>query len=85
MVDILDDDEANSFAKSMLKDHLKLLEAKKEAASDVSRLTLNEYSIDDLTEIAFRNVAALNAGGCPGFCVNGCWFNPEPCGLRTEW
>ena len=23
--------------------------------------------------------------GCPGFCVNGFWFNPEPCGLQTEW
>ncbi|SDR27945.1 hypothetical protein SAMN05443245_4201 [Paraburkholderia fungorum] len=62
MISILDDDEATDGPKSLLKEHHKLLEARKEAATDVSRLNLQNHSLMDLTEIAMRNVSAMNAG-----------------------
>ncbi|WP_143746535.1 hypothetical protein [Caballeronia catudaia] len=61
LIDLLDEDQANEAPRSLLKEHLKLLDARKEAASDVSRLSLHDYSVADLTEIAVRNIGAMNA------------------------
>ncbi|WP_020071109.1 hypothetical protein [Paraburkholderia caledonica] len=62
MIAILDDDEASDGPKSALKEHHKLLDARKEAATDVTRLSLQDHTLLDLTEIAVRNVGAMNAG-----------------------
>ncbi|WP_395756662.1 hypothetical protein [Achromobacter sp. EB05] len=62
IVNILDDDEASKLQKKLLKDHSRLLDAKKTAASNVEGLKLEDYSLEDLTRIAFRSVGALNAG-----------------------
>ncbi|MDR5785228.1 hypothetical protein P9281_01445 [Caballeronia sp. LP003] len=62
MISILDDDEATSGPKAVLKEHHKLLDARKESATDVSKLSLEDHSLPELTEIAFRNVSAMNAG-----------------------
>ncbi|CAE6901737.1 hypothetical protein R69749_08187 [Paraburkholderia domus] len=62
MIAILDDDEASDGTKSLLKEHHRLLDARKEAATDVSRLCLQDHDLPDLIEIAIRNVSAMNAG-----------------------
>ncbi|MBB1634451.1 hypothetical protein A9975_26810 [Cupriavidus sp. UME77] len=60
MIDLLDGDEAKA-AKKDLKDHTRLLDHRKDAASDVSKLASEDLSIEELAEIASRNLAALNA------------------------
>ncbi|HDR8962472.1 TPA: ATP-binding protein [Burkholderia vietnamiensis] len=62
IIDLIDDDPATKFQKSRLKDHSKLLDAKKDAATSVGRLSLEDHSLEELTEIAIRSVASLNAG-----------------------
>lgn len=62
VIDIIDDDPATQFHKRLLKDHSKLLDSKKEAATDVARLSLDGHSVGELTEIACRSLSSLNAG-----------------------
>ncbi|TCK94719.1 hypothetical protein [Paraburkholderia sp. BL9I2N2] len=62
IVDLLDNDEASQLQKKLLKEHSRLLDARKEAATDVGRLSLDEYSLEELSEIAIRSVSAMNAG-----------------------
>lgn len=62
IIDIVDFDEASLGQKRLLDEHTKLLNARKDAATDVRKLVLDDYSQEDLTEIAIRNIGALNAG-----------------------
>lgn len=61
IIEMLDRDEAK-VATEDLKQHSKLLDYKREAANDVATFAADDLSIEDLAEIALRNLAALNAG-----------------------
>src|SRR3546814_19872106 len=45
VVNLLDDDEATKIQKKLLRDHSKLLDARKEAATDINRLNLDRKSV----------------------------------------
>lgn len=61
IIEMLDRDEAK-VATEDLKQHSKLLDCRREAANDIAKFAAEELPIDDLAEIAWRNLAALNAG-----------------------
>ncbi|ANJ75847.1 hypothetical protein A9Y76_25635 [Ralstonia insidiosa] len=61
LIDLLDDDEAK-IVKKDLKHYSKILNCRKEAASGIDRFQTDGLNVDDLIEISFRNLAALNAG-----------------------
>ncbi|MBN4678450.1 hypothetical protein HUS71_23850, partial [Pandoraea nosoerga] len=54
-------DEAK-IVKKDLKHYSKILNCRKEAASGIDRFQTDGLNVDDLIEISFRNLAALNAG-----------------------